>query len=302
MTRDASSDLHAEAARQQALLSALWPAAAGALGAAAALDALSPHLRAGTPVPGARGVQAYRLNAGAAAERALSVAFPVVRALMGAPDFAALSRAFWAACPPARGDLAWAGEPLPAFLADDPALRDLPWLPDVARLEWLVSRAEAAADDDMPDDVGRESLHRLADTDPSALALRLAPGTAMLHSCFPVASIWAAHEVPRPGEGAADALATADEAALARVRAQLQAGERECALVWRAGLRVQVRAIDDEEAAFLEALRSGRDLAAALDLAAGAGDFAFDAWLVRALSTGLLRGTSPLARPGAPPG
>jgi hypothetical protein len=294
----ASSPREAEAARQQALVAALWPAPA-ALATEAAQQALAAHLDAQAAVPAARGVLAYRNNGGAVAERALGAAFPVLRALIG-EDFASFARAFWFTCPPARGDLAELGDALPAFVERDRQLQDVSYLADVARLERVVARAESAADDLVPRDAGLASLQRLADTDPSRLRLRLAPGAAVVRSRWPVASIWRAHEAPGPR--AADAPLAADAARLARVRAMLAAGEGECAFAWRAGWRVQVTIADAATAAFLEALVAGSDLAAALDRADAVGEFTFDAWLAQALANGALRGAEPVAPPGDPPG
>jgi hypothetical protein len=302
MTQAAATPLparDAEAARQQALVAALWPAA-GELAVGDAQRALAGHLDAAAAVPASRGVLAYRNNGGAAAERALGATFPVLRALIGADDFASFARAFWFTCPPQRGDLAELGDALPAFVENDPQLHDVPYLADVARLERAVARAEGAADDEVPRDAGLGSLQRLADTDPSALRLRFAPGAAVLRSRWPVGSLWLAHDTSGPRD--ADATPAVDAAALADAQAMLAAGEGECALAWRDGWRVQVACVDTATAAFLEAAAAGADLATALDRADAAGEFRFDAWLIQALASGLLRGAAPVTPPGDPPG
>jgi hypothetical protein len=290
-----------EAERQQALLATLWPAHGPHGDTPSALAALAVHLDPTAAVPATRGLQAYRATAGAVAERALGAAFPVLRALIGDDDFAAFARAYWLAQPPVRGDLARLGDGLADFIADDPRLRDAPYLADVARLEAAVARAESAADDgDVPAD-GLASLQRLADTDPSRLALVLAPGTTLLRSAWPVASLWLAHGADSLREAGAPLVP--DERALAEAGRRLAAREAEHALVWRVGWRVRVTRVDAgvPEAAFLSALVDRRDLATALDRAAAVGDFPFDAWLARALADGVLRGAIPLPPSGAPP-
>ena len=72
----------------------------------------------------ARGLEAHASHAGAAAERALSASFPTLRALLGEASFAALSRAYWHARPPARGDLFWLGEGLPGFVGASAQLEE----------------------------------------------------------------------------------------------------------------------------------------------------------------------------------
>jgi hypothetical protein len=215
-----------------------------------------------------RALQAYRATAGASAERTLASAYPTVQALVGDDSFADLARALWHARPPERGDLAAFGDTLPDFIAASPQLADVPYLADVARLDWLVACAERAADDEA--DAG--SLNLLADVDPEALCLVLAPGAAILRSEHPVVTVWAAHR---------DELPRFDEA-----RAALRGGRRECALVWRQGWRGRVDAVDDATARWTRALLAGQALSHALD-EAGAG-FDFQAWLVHALTQGQL--------------
>lgn len=211
-----------------------------------------------------RGLATYQANLGAAAERALAGTFPTVQQLMGGESFAAMARAFVRRHPPSRGDLAWLGEALPAFIADSDALRDEPYLADVARLEWAVQQAEAATDHDGPP----QGLERLADSSASQLTLRFRPGVALLDSPYPIASIWLAH---RSDE--ADRFAT--------VRDAFANGRGETALVWREGWRARVCLLEAPDATFARATLAGSDLATALGVAGS--HFAFDTWLMRAL-------------------
>jgi hypothetical protein len=217
----------------------------------------------------ARGLDAHASHAGAAAERALSASFPTVRALLGEASFAALSRAYWHARPPARGDLFWLGEGLPGFIGASEQLDGVPYLADCARLDWLVACAEVAADASFEPD----TLALLAAHEPADLALELPPGSALLASRHPVASIRRAHE----GDSG-DGFAVAREA--------LDASRGEQAFVWRRGWRGEVAPLAPAEAAFMSALLANHSLAQALD-AAGEG-FDFAAWLARALEAGWL--------------
>lgn len=218
-----------------------------------------------------RGLAAYQANLGAAAERALAGSFPTVQQLLGEESFATMARDFVRRRRPARGDLAWLGESLPAFIADTEGLRSEPYLADVARLEWAVQRAEAAADDDGP----LCGLEQLAAHEPSRLALRFRAGTGMVASPWPVAGIWLAHR--------SDASDRFDG-----LREAFAAGRGETALVWRRGWRAQVCALDASDVPFTRAAFEGRDLAAALDAAGSS--FAFDAWLACALREGWIAG------------
>lgn len=264
-----------EALRQQALLAALHGAA----------EADVPGLagRGGTGA-GARaldqGLRAYRANARALAARALQAAYPVLQQLIGEESFAALAWALWQEQPPVRGDLAWFGEGLPGYLEAGMHRLGEPCLPDVARLEWAVHRAQSARDHEAPP----EGLQRLAEDEPDTLAARLLPGTAVVASDFPVVAIWQAHQPGREAEG---------DQRFAEVRAAFGAQRGEAALVWRHGWRVQVAALTAAQAAFTQALLAGQTLGASL--AAADADFSFETWLVRALREGWLAGFQPLA-------
>jgi Putative DNA-binding domain len=243
-------DSSSEATRQQQLMQALWAGTTPA------------GLRPGDAL--ARGLAAYRANAAALAERALVAVYPTVQEVVGADAFASLARVHWQAHPPTQGDMALWGDALPRFLADEAALQDEPYLPDLARLEWAVHEADRALDGP----VAVVGLTLLAEHDPSQLFLHLAEGTAVVVSQHPVVRIWHAHR------------SDADDR-FAAVRAAFAAGEADCALVWRQGWRVQVQAVDSAQARFTQALMTGCSLGAALTDAGD--DFAFEPWLIKAL-------------------
>lgn len=250
-------DEREEAQRQRALLAAL----------AAPRDApdASP------------GLQAYRANAHAAAERALGIACPTVRALVGAEDFMHLAREFWHAQPPQRGDLGEWGNGLPGWLEAHPGLAQWPYLGDCARLDLALHHCERAADAV----VDAASLSLLGNTDPAVLALQSMPGVQALASRWPVVSIHAAHQ----GD---------DERLFAHARERLLAGAGEAAVVAREGWRGVVVAIDAPGLTFMQAMAGGADLARALALAGEGFDFA--GWLAVALRGRWLRGVARVDR------
>lgn len=259
-----------EAARQQGLLQALR---------APVLDGLPP---AAVPLPGRAssapdrlaGLRAYRANLQAVADRALVAAYPVLTRLLGEETMAALARDLLIHQPPTRGDLAWFGAELAEWIAGVPELVDLPYLADVARLEWAVHRAHTAADpSDAPPD-----LQALAGDDPAALRLHFVAGSALVASAWPVLSLWRAHQVPLDAEPE-----------LAGVRAALAAGEGCVAWVWRRGYRVELAALAAGEQAFHAELSAGGSLGTALAVALDRHpDFSFEHWLTRALREGWL--------------
>lgn len=72
--------------------------------------------------------------------------YPSVRRLAGDAWFTAVALAYARAHPPQDARLACYGGGLPAFLASRLAEGELPWLPDVARLDALWSECHVAAD------------------------------------------------------------------------------------------------------------------------------------------------------------
>lgn len=264
------TDMAREAARQQALVAALWNTDRGA---GAALDGWCRD----SPVTVARGLQAYRGNAVANAARALSAAYPTVCALIGIDDFQQLARELWLEQPPLQGDLAQWGEPLAAWLQVHPALGEWPYLGDCARLDWAKHCCERAADAELD----APSIARLGDTDPARLRIELRPGLAVVASPWPIVTV---HEAHREGAGTE---------ALLGARAALRAGVAESALVSRSGWRAHVHRIDCATVAWTQRLLAGDSLATAIDAVSedvAAGRFDLAAWLGAALASGWLKG------------
>ncbi|MDP2817479.1 MAG: DNA-binding domain-containing protein [Polaromonas sp.] len=221
-----------------------------------------------------RGLQAYRSNGHALAQRVLAAAYPVVAALIGAESFDGLSRHFWQSVPPARGDMAQWGEAFAGFIE---SLVDLaceePYLGDVARVEWALHVAATEADGRGD----RGSLGLLQSADPAALTLALCPGARAVPSVFPVVSIVLAH--------------AGETLSLQHAGERLRERVAETALVWRQGLKPALRQAQSGEAAFIDALLQGRSLAGALSAAPG---FDLTPWLAPAVHTGLLLGARAL--------
>jgi hypothetical protein len=75
---------------------------------------------------------------------ALARSYPATEALVGEAFFAAAAARFIAAEPPRDPVVALYGAAFPDFLGRLDACAGLPWLADVARLEWLIARASLA--------------------------------------------------------------------------------------------------------------------------------------------------------------
>lgn len=181
---------------------------------------------------------------------ALAANFPVVRALVGEAFFAAAARRFLDATPPRQPVLAEYGQALADFLDVLPEAAEVPYLGDVARLEWLMLRAyqaEAAAP---------LTAIALAAMDPAQAArvrLCLHPAAALLQSPYPVHRIWSLHQ-----PGCDDPPVSLDEGAVDL-------------LVGRTGGEVMWRVLQPAEAAFLAAARDSATLGDACQSVLAAG-------------------------------
>ncbi|MDS9468968.1 DNA-binding domain-containing protein [Paracoccus sp. MBLB3053] len=180
----------------------------------------------------------YRNNVVHGLSSALARRFPVVERLVGSEFFRAMAVHYLRSDPPGSPILQDWGEGFPEFAADFPPLSGLPYLPDVARLEWLSGRAYHAAD--MP----RLTPDALAgaSTNPASFAPGLHPSVAVLASRHAVFSIWQANQ---PGETAQGLVSDRPESVL------ILRDYRD---------RVRLLQITPGDAAFVKTLRDGKSL------------------------------------------
>jgi len=174
---------------------------------------LSAALAGGGPAPA--GIEVYRGNVSGNCAQALAAAYPVVRKVVGEEFFDAMARAYARARPSTSGDLNAFGAELAQFVAAFPHTQDLPYLADVARMEWLAHRAYYAPDS-APFD--RAALARARPEQYAALIPRLAPGSAVLASAWPLARIWEVHQNGYVGDPELDLNAGPDRIVIFRPR------------------------------------------------------------------------------------
>ncbi|WP_457442364.1 HvfC/BufC family peptide modification chaperone [Roseateles sp. P5_E4] len=133
-----------------------------------------------------RGLAAYRNNLRALSAQALAVPFVRLREELGEDEFASLAWTFWRAHPPESGDLGQWGGALEGFLLERAG--EASGLPDLARLDWALHRAERAQDASLDAD----SLALLGTTSPDKLWLQLRPGLAVLAQSDGPVVVWRA--------------------------------------------------------------------------------------------------------------
>ena len=95
----------------------------------------------GDTIPAAARLRVYRHHVFESLGAALAATFPTVQALVGTDFFRGLARASSVTRLPAQPVLAEYGADFPAFIAGYEAARDLPYLADVARLDWALNLA-----------------------------------------------------------------------------------------------------------------------------------------------------------------
>ena len=227
-----------------------------------------------------RGLQVYHANAQVAAIRNLQAAYPVIEQLVGGEAFALLARDLWHQFPPTRGDAAQWGAELAQLISNIAELNTEPYLPDVAHIEWALHQAAAAADAEL--DVS--SLALLTTHDPDAFTLQLAPGTHIMNSSYPAASITTAHWYENPS--------------FEELQAKLRKNSPESALIWRQGFRPSVAVCAAADAVFIQNLSDGASLVSALDATENVSTspaFDFNTWLTQSAQSGLLVGANLLS-------
>jgi hypothetical protein len=206
----------------------------------------------------------HRGNLDARFVGALADTFPATRRLVGENFFAFAARAYVEAHPCRSGTLLGYGREFPGFLGGFAPAAALPYLADVARLEFLVVDAHHAADAEPADP---EALRGLAARFGDALRLPLHPSVRLLRTRYPVLDLWQANlgEVEPPP-----------------MRLD---GPGERLLILRPRAQVRAMRVSGASFALLAACARGAPLDAALDEAAAAGD-GFDRDLAALIAAG----------------
>jgi uncharacterized protein (UPF0276 family) len=238
---------------------------------------LAPFLRSDA---GRLGI--YRGNLSANWRRALGAAYPVLRQLVGDAFFDALARVYGRRHPSRDPDLNRFGLELPAFLEGFAPADELPYLPDMARLEWSIHDSHYAPDA-QPDlqPAAQDPVSILAGLDPAGFEA----GRAVLHpslrlhaSSWATLALWRAHQPDGPA-----------------FPERMQSPGH--ALVLRPRFSVEVLDSNPAELAALERLAAGEDFGAALDAAfAVDGEFDLAAHLKRWLENRIVTAILPAGR------
>jgi hypothetical protein len=173
---------------------------------------------------------------------ALKANYPVLCQVVDPRFFAYAADAFIRRHPPSTPCLAEYGAEFPDFIGAFEPARALPYLGDLARLEWAVLEARSAPD---ASPISADSLRQVPVVDYPNVALQLDPSLRLIRTLWAVERIWAAHQDAEPS-------------------APIElGGEGARLLVRRREAGVEVESVEPASFAFIAALRQGRCLAKA---------------------------------------
>jgi len=213
----------------------------------------------------------YRNNTLLGLTEALRDVYSVVNRLVGESFFNRMAQAYILDFPPQSSCLLTFGGQFAGFLSAYAPAQGLPYLPDMARLEWYYHEACHEADETGLD---ISSLAGVPADLYGELRLQLHATARFLASVYPVLRIWQSNQSNYTGEE------------------RINLDEGGCRLlVFRPRLEVEIVQLDDAEYCFLTALCSGVTLVEAVEQGFTA-DPGFEVqaclqrWLDRALLTG----------------
>lgn len=206
---------------------------------------LQPNSRAPAGLTTGEGVDpaprfdVHRNNVMAGLIEALAKRFPACRRVVGEAFFHVMAGLFVQQAPPRSPILSEYGEGFAAFVEAFPPAAGLPYLADVARLEFAIGCAYHAAD---ATPIPIEAVNAVPRQRWRHLRFGLHPSVRLVPSAYPIVSIRRTN-------------------AFDREVCEIDGGIAENALVTRPHLQVDVRAVPPGTLAFLQTLAAGKLLA-----------------------------------------
>ena len=207
--------------------------------------------REGGDLPSRFGV--YRNNVVVSLTTVLEENYPVVTALVGSAFFRAMAREFIFKCPPRSPVMYEYGTEFADFVSTYAPASSLPYLSDIARLEWSRVLAYHSPDASSIDLATVQALlnspERLA-----ASQWQFLPSVSMVVSRYAIVSLWHAHQ-------------HASSEQITQALAQFHLDRAETALLFRQGFDVVVLKLNPTQYAFVHALMQGHSLSYASECA-----------------------------------
>lgn len=187
------------------------------------LDSVAGHVASDpatlTPLEPAERLEIHANNVLITLADALAANFPVTACVTGADFFTAAATAFVRAHPPRIRSLIAYGAGFPDFVAGFRGASSLPYLGDIARLDWACTTAYHGPE---ATPVSVADLAAIPESAWPAARFRFHPTVALLRSAFPIDAIWRAHQGAAPEDWTIDLGAGPAHVIVARPQATVE--------------------------------------------------------------------------------
>ena len=121
----------------------------------------------------------------------LSDAYPVTQRIIGERFFSTLAKSFIETAPPRQPTLFRYGSSLGDFLGDFAPAQDVPYLADIARLEWARIAAYFAED---YEPLNPQKLSAIGPEKIGDVCFKIAPSLHLVESPYPIFQVWAVNQ------------------------------------------------------------------------------------------------------------
>lgn len=224
----------------------------------------------------AQGINIYRRNLLANAQRALSISFPTLFELLDSNVSTHLSTHFLPASSPLQGDWAQWGQDFPEFIEGSELGKDYLYLADCARLDWHVHSALQGKDQVLD----QASLQLLSDAELEHVFIHFNDNVKLLSSPYPLVDIFDAHHHQDE---------TRRKAALNSAKQALSSTLVDhYVMIFRPEFEPCIRNLSIAEGNFMRTLMAKKSLAEALDSVINNPEFSFENWLMSAINNNLI--------------
>ena len=216
----------------------------------------------------------YQNSAIANITNALSLSYPVIEKLVGQDFFKTMCREYIFKNWPETGNMDDYGECFSKFLAELEQVKQLNYLEDVARLEWLFHQS-SLADDSC--DFDWSTLTKIAEADILKLNFLLSPSVKIIHSNVPIDKIWQMNQLNAQEE----------------IELCLEVENETFIVLFRQGLKTEMMVVTASEFTLLQSFSAGHNFGIAIESAKAVDvNISIDSSLQKYIELGLICGCS----------
>ncbi len=215
-------------------------------------------------------LEVYRGGYLARTEEALKEVYEAVRHVMGEKAFHQLAERYARFHASRDYNLSHKGEKLPEFLKTTSWIKNLPFLSDLARLEWFVAAAFHAAERPPLD---QRTLSAMAPQEWEQMRFAFQPSVQFVESAWPILDIWQARDTP-----------------VREIKINVVNRPQSVLIARRRGEEVFVELLTAPQMKLMRALADGRPLAEAVAEIASDDqeDLRLDQWFAHWMQNGLI--------------